>query len=221
ENYTNEDVTGLAEVFTGWGGGGPDTADQRLHGSVKEPRREGLPAQPGPPVPPLSEKRFLGVVVPEQSSADPRASLAAALDRLAGHPNVGPFIGRQLIQRLVTSNPSPQYVARVAAQFADNGEGTRGDMRAVIRAILFDEEARDPAAAANPVFGRLREPVLRLAHWIRAFGARSVTGEYLIGATDNPATSLGQSAFRAPSVFNYYRPGYVPPNTPVADAGMV
>ncbi len=221
ETYTNEDVTGLAKVFTGWSWGGPDTTDQRFHGSLKDPRREVLPMQPYPQFHSTSEKRFLGVVVPEQSSADPRASLAAALDRLAGHPNVGPFIGRQLIQRLVTSNPSPQYVARVAAQFADNGEGTRGDMRAVIRAVLFDPEARDPAAAANPVFGRLREPVLRLAHWIRAFGARSVSGEYLIGATDNPATSLGQSAFRAPSVFNFYRPGYVPPNTPVADAGMV
>ncbi|NLD54968.1 MAG: DUF1800 domain-containing protein [Burkholderiaceae bacterium] len=221
ETYTNEDVTGLAKVFTGWSWGGPDTTDQRFHGSLKDPRREVLPMQPYPQFHSTSEKRFLGVVVPEQSSADPRASLAAALDRLAGHPNVGPFIGRQLIQRLVTSNPSPEYVARVAAQFADNGEGTRGDMRAVIRAVLLDQEARDPVAAANPVFGRLREPVLRLAHWLRAFGARSVTNEYLIGPTDNPATSLGQSAFRAPSVFNFYRPGYVPPNTPVADAGMV
>ncbi len=221
ETYTNEDVTGLAKVFTGWSWGGPDTTDQRFHGSLKDPRREVLPMQPYPQFHSTSEKRFLGIVVPEQSSADPRASLAAALDRLAGHPNVGPFIGRQLIQRLVTSNPSPEYVARVAAQFTDNGEGTRGDMRAVIRAVLLDQEARDPVAAANPVFGRLREPVLRLAHWLRAFGARSVTNEYLIGPTDNPATSLGQSAFRAPSVFNFYRPGYVPPNTPVADAGMV
>jgi hypothetical protein len=134
---------------------------------------------------------------------------------------VGPFIGRQLIQRLVTSNPSAQYVARVSAQFDDNGEGVRGDMRAVIRAILFDVEARDAAAAANPVFGKLREPVLRLAHWIRAFGARSVSGNYMIGSTDNPGSSLGQSALRAPSVFNFYRPGYVPPNTPAAEAGMV
>jgi uncharacterized protein (DUF1800 family) len=221
ETYTNEDVTGLAKVFTGWSWGGPDTGDQRFYGSIKDPRRETMPMQPYPQFHSTSEKRFLGVVVPAQSGADPQASLAAALDRLANHPNVGPFIGRQLIQRLVTSNPTPQYVARVAAQFADNGEGTRGDMRAVIRAVLLDEEARDPVAAANPVFGKLREPVLRLAHWIRVFNARSVSNEFLIGSTDSPGSSLGQSAYRAPSVFNFYRPRYVPPNTPVADAGMV
>ena len=221
ETYTNEDVTGMAKVFTGWSWGGPDDTDARFNGSTKDPKRETIPMRPYPKYHSSAEKRFLGVVVPAQSTPDPHASLRAALDRLYSHPNVGPFIGKQLIQRLVTSNPSPQYVARVAAQFDDNGEGTRGDMRAVIRAVLLDVEARDAVAAANPVFGKLREPVLRLAHWIRAFGARSVSGDYRIGNTDSAGSSIGQSAYRAPSVFNFYRPGYVPPNTPVADAGMV
>src|SRR5690606_6176675 len=112
------------------------------------------------------------------------------------------------------------YVGRVAAAFDDNGAGVRGDMKAVIRAILLDPEARNPLAGA-PDYGKLREPVLRLAHWLRAFGARSASGRFLVGNTDNPNTSLGQTPMRSPSVFNFYRPGYVPPNTSIADAGLV
>lgn len=154
-------------------------------------------------------KRVLGVDV--SSTADGAAALKILLDTLAAHANVGPFIGRQLIQRLVASHPSPAYVARVAAVWADNGAGQRGDLKAVVRAVLLDEEARKPSA--QPSAGRLREPVQRLVQWARSFGAASPTGLWNVGDTTNPATRLGQSPLRSPSVFNFFRPGYVPPNS--------
>jgi uncharacterized protein (DUF1800 family) len=220
ETYTNEDVTGLAKVFTGWSWAGPDKSDTRFFGGNASADRAVLPMQSYPKYHSTSEKRFLGTVIPEQASADPEASLRVALDRLFSHPNVGPFIGKQLIQRMVTSNPSPAYVARVASAFNDNGSGVRGDMKAVIRAVLLDPEARSPLPGATD-YGKLREPVLRIAHWLRAFGAQSASGRFLIGNTDNPNSSLGQTPMRSPSVFNFYRPGYVPPNTDIAAAGLV
>lgn len=220
ETYTNEDVTGLAKVFTGWSWAGPDKSDTRFFGGNASADRAVLPMQSYPKYHSTSEKRFLGTVIPEQASADPEASLRVALDRLFSHPNVGPFIGKQLIQRMVTSNPSPAYVARVASAFDDNGSGVRGDMKAVIRAVLLDPEARSPLPGATD-YGKLREPVLRIAHWLRAFGAQSASGRFLIGNTDNPNSSLGQTPMRSPSVFNFYRPGYVPPNTDIAAAGLV
>ncbi len=136
-----------------------------------------------------------------------------ALDAWFNHPNVGPFIGRQLIQRLVTSNPSPAYVARVASAFNNNGQGVRGDLGAVVRAILLDVEARQPPAAE---FGKLREPVLRVTHWMRAFGASSVTGQYMMAYE---LDSQSQRVLYAPSVFGYFRPGYVPPNSALSALG--
>ncbi len=219
ETYGNDDVSGLAKVFTGWSWAGPDTSDARFYGygSNAHADRAVLPMQAYPKFHSSSEKRFLGVTVPAQTDA--ASSLRSALDRLSSHPNVGPFIGRQLIQRLVTSNPSPAYVGRVAAAFNDNGAGVRGDMKAVIRAILLDPEARRAVPNAND--GKLREPVLRVAHWLRAFAARSASGRFLVGNTDDPNSSLGQSPMRSPSVFNFFRPGYVPPNTEIAAAGLV
>ena len=165
------------------------------------------------------EKRFLGTTIAEGQSST-TADLKVALDTLFNHPNVGPFIGRQLIQRLVTSNPSPAYVRRVASAFNNNGQGVRGDMKAVIRAVLLDEEARGDNARKQPSFGRIREPVLRFTHLMRALEASSRTGYWGIGRTDVPG-NLNQTAMRAPSVFNFYRPGYSPAGTPVARAGLV
>jgi uncharacterized protein (DUF1800 family) len=101
------------------------------------------------------------------------------------------------------------------------GSGRRGDLRATIAAVLLDDEARDMANIDDPAFGKVREPVLRLAAWMRAFNARSTSGSFLLGVTDDPVGSLGQSAMRAPSVFNFYRPGYVPPNTAIAAMNLV
>lgn len=220
ETYTNADIGGLAKVFTGWSWAGPDKSDTRFSGTTADPNRDWQPMQSYPKFHSTSEKKFLGVSVPAQAS--PEASLKTALDTLFNHPNVGPFIGKQLIQRLVSSNPSPQYVARVAAAFANNGQGVRGDMKAVIRAILLDPEARSDASAVNnPNTGKLREPVLRLANWMRAFNAQSASGRFLLGNLDDPLSSLGQTPMRSPSVFNFYRPGYVPPNSSTAAAGLV
>jgi uncharacterized protein (DUF1800 family) len=189
-----------------------------------------LPMQSYPQFHSTEEKRFLGTVISAQGTPDPDGSLRIALDAIFNHPNVGPFLGRQLIQRLVTSNPSPAYVARVAQAFNTGrysrgawtrGSGQRGDMRATIAAVLLDPEARDVAKVAEPGFGKVREPVLRLAAWMCAFNATSASGNYLLGATDSTTSSLGQSPLRSPSVFNFYRPGYVPPNTSIASANLV
>lgn len=222
ETYTGEDIAGLAKVFTGFSWAGPDTSDSRFFGSssAQDPDRQWMPMQGYTRYHSTSEKRFLGATVAAQGTADPNASLRVALDTLAAHPNVGPFIGRQLIQRLVTSNPSPGYVARVAAAFADNGSGVRGDMKAVVRAVLLDPEARDPAVARDAAYGKLREPVLRLTALLRAFGATSDSGRWLVGSTDDAGTQLGQTPLRSPSVFNFYRPGYVPPNSELGAAGL-
>ncbi|RJF98160.1 DUF1800 domain-containing protein [Noviherbaspirillum saxi] len=219
ETYTNTDITALAKVFTGWSWAGADKSDSRFFGGSADPNRDWLPMQSYPKYHSVSEKKFLGATVP--AGATPEVSLKTALDTLFNHPNVGPFIGRQLIQRLVTSNPSPQYVARVAAAFANNGQGVRGDMQAVIKAILLDQEARADLALTNPNAGKLREPVVRLAHWMRAFNAKSTSGRFLMPNMDDPLNSIGQTPMRSPSVFNFYRPGYVPPNTAIAGAGLV
>jgi uncharacterized protein (DUF1800 family) len=136
--------------------------------------------------------------------------LEDTIDNVFYHPNVGPFISRQLIQRLITSNPTPGYVSRVAAKFNNNGSGIRGDMKAVISQIFLDAEARDVNIAAKNWFGKMREPVNKLVHLHRAFGAKeTVEGFYEIWDTSTPET-LGQAAMRPPSVFNYYSPDFGP-----------
>jgi uncharacterized protein (DUF1800 family) len=164
-------------------------------------------------------KTFLGLTIPAGTGA--AESLRLALDHLFNHANVGPFFARQMIQRLVTSNPSPAYVGRVAAVFANNGQGRRGDLAAVFKAILTDNEALDAANLANANFGKLREPVLRYAQLARTFGARSNSGNWLVGDLSDPATALGQSPLRSPSVFNFFRPGYFPANTEIANRGLL
>jgi hypothetical protein len=154
---------------------------------------------------------FLGTTVP--AGTDGVAALKAALDTLFNHPNVGPFFGKQMIQRMVTSNPSPAYVARVASAFNNNGAGVRGDLQAVFAAVLLDDEARGPTGLTQNGFGKLREPMVRMVQWGRTFGINSARGSWKMGNTSNPATQLGQSPLRSPSVFNFFRPGYVPPST--------
>ena len=148
----------------------------------------------------------------------PEQDLENAIDNIFNHPNVGPFIGKQLIQRLVTSNPSPGYVQRVSAAFANNGSGVRGDMRAVVRAILLDTEARSLAVAAGNTFGKLREPVAKFLHLHRAFGARASGGYYDIWDLSDP-DALGQAPMRAPSVFNFYDRDFSPAG-PLGQAGL-
>jgi uncharacterized protein (DUF1800 family) len=166
----------------------------------------------------MSEKRFLGAVIPAGTGGV--ASMNKALDVLCAHPNVGPFIGTQLIQRLVTSNPSPAYVGRVAAVFADDGRGRRGNLRAVVRAVLLDREARFPDLD-SPTWGKVREPIVRFAAWARAFGATSTNGKWAMPDTTDNTIRLAQSPMRSASVFNFFRPRYTPPGGPIAERGMV
>ena len=213
--YGNADVVGLAKVFTGWSWVPKDTSNYRFFEDFPDSSIQIQPMVPYEQHHSTSEKRFLGVTVPAGTTARP--SLKIALDTLFNHPNTGPFIGRQLIQRLVTSNPSPAYVSRVAAAFANNGAGVRGDMKSVIRAILLDNEARLPVKAGDGRLGKVREPVLRLTAWARSFGASSASGEFRIRQTN----SIGQTPLSAPSVFNFYRPGFVPPGSAIGAAGLV
>lgn len=222
DTYSMDDIVGMSSVFTGFSWSGPDTSNARFFSSgADDPQRLYQPMQGYSQFHSMLEKRFLGTTVPAQTVADPAASTKAAYDTLFNHPNVGPFIGRQLIQRLVTSNPSPGYVARVASVFNNNGLGTRGDLKAVVRAILLDSEARSASAAQVDSYGKLREPVIRLTNFLRAFNATSITGRYLIPLTDDPGLELGQTPMRSPSVFNFYRPGYVPAGGEAAARGLM
>ncbi|AQR62291.1 hypothetical protein BZG35_12025 [Brevundimonas sp. LM2] len=209
--YTPSDISNLARVFTGlsWYSATPTTAT--FSGAGRTPDSYVRPMIAYPSFHSTSAKTFLGTTIP-QGSNDAGTDVKIALDTIFAHPNVPPFICKQLIQRLVTSNPSPAYVGRCSASFVNNGSGVRGDLAAVVRAILLDAEARDTSASAVTTYGKVREPVVRMAHWMRAFGATSASGNYLLNST-SANTSLGQSALASSSVFNFFRPGYVPPNT--------
>lgn len=232
ETYTDADVKGLAKVFTGWswhaGSSAADRTSKRFFGGDAHPDRDWRPMQaynrhaPSTDFHSTSAKTFLGRTIADQGDKpDPEGDLRVALDTLFHHPNVGPFLCRQLIQRLVSSNPSPGYVSRCAQAFGGGSGHARGDMKAVITAILLDAEART-LQPGHAYAGRLREPVLRLANWMRAFKAEAPEGRFRgIGNTDDPASRLGQTPLRSGSVFNFYRPGYTPPNTAIAEAGLV
>jgi len=149
----------------------------------------------------------------------PQADLENAIDNIFNHPNVGPFVAKQLIQRLVTSNPTPAYVQRVARVFSNNGSNVRGDLKAVVRAILLDNEARSATVAAGNTFGKLREPVHKFLHLHRAFNAQSSSHYYAIWDVSDP-DELGQAPIKAPSVFNYFGAGFSP-SGPIGQAGLV
>ena len=213
ESYDNADIQGLARVFTGWNTAtGTDATGELANAAY----RHGLPMMLTASLHSPEEKKFLGVTIPAGTAGI--ESLRIALDTLFQHNNTAPFIAKQLIQRLVTSNPSPAYVARVAKIFVNNGKGVRGDMKAVWTAILMDTEAR----LANPPasFGKLSEPMIRLLQWGHTFRATSTDGAWTLGYTD-AETALGQMPMRSPSVFNFFRPGYVPPNTLAAAQNLV
>ncbi len=217
DTYGASDVSNLARVFTGY------DLDQSQNVNTDIPQTGGGTRKVGsaafarlPMV--LTESNhsnlaitFLGVTIAANTPA--AQALKTALDTLFNHANTAPFFCKQMIQRLVTSNPSPGYVGRVAAVFANNGAGVRGDLAHVFSAILLDDEARGPLGLSQPEFGKLREPMLRLVQWARTFGVTSTSGGWKIGDLSNAGTQLGQSPLRAPSVFNFFRPGYVPPST--------
>ncbi|MCS6947360.1 MAG: DUF1800 domain-containing protein, partial [Steroidobacteraceae bacterium] len=195
--YDQQIIEGFAHVFTGWTFGGSPAWHQ--------PSLDWLrPMEPFEAYHDTGSKRLLrGVVIPAGGTA--RSDLAAALDNIFQHPNVGPFIAKQLIQRFVGSNPSPAYVERVARRFNDNGRGVRGDLGAVIKAILLDPEARGAPTLESQ--GKIKEPLLRLTALWRAYDARAANGRYVVPALD---FLLGQAPLAAPSVFNFFRPDHMP-----------
>ncbi len=217
ETYTPADVSELAKVFTGWSWACPAPSQKSCflrgedNNNNEDSNRDLKPMVVYPAYHSLESKTFLGTTIPPQTDAT--QSLTIALNRLAAHPNVGPFIGRQLIQRFTTSNPSPAYIRAVASAFS----ASRGDMKAALKAVLMHPEAR----VQSNTSGKVREPVLRLSAFLRAFPHKSEGDEYDIGITDNPGTGLAQAPLHSPSVFNFYRPGYVAPKTQSAGLNLV
>ncbi|MDB6148490.1 MAG: hypothetical protein JWO45_2154, partial [Spartobacteria bacterium] len=210
--YDQNVVVGVAHVFTGWywtpGSGSPDWN--------YEPDNFRAPMLAFPDHHDTAQKRVLDNVVLPAGQTQTQ-DLKDALDIIFNHPNVGPFISRQLIQRLVTSNPSPAYVYRVAQIFKNNGQGVRGDLKAVVRAILLDYEARNQLAPTTNNFGHEREPVIRYANLLRAFHASAASGVYELHYLED---SLGQNPLRSPTVFNFFEPNYSQPGA-IAAAGLV
>jgi uncharacterized protein (DUF1800 family) len=217
--YDNTTITNMAKVMTGFSYGGPKgkdfwyapanfTATMRMWDAHHD----------------LTPKTIIsGIQLPARTASVPDkgtaglADYSAAVDALFNHPNAGPFLSKQLIQRLVTSNPSPAYVGRVAAAFANDGKGVRGDMKAVISTILLDPEARNPQMISSPTFGKMKEPYLRTVNLARALNASAGVGVYELWELDDIHF---QAPLDAPSVFNFYKPDYSPPG-PVNDAGLV
>ncbi len=215
--YDESVVKGFARAFTGWTFFGNDPANPKKFDRPEESWTQPMIAFPTKHE--TGTKKLLnGVTLP--AGQTPQQDLKDALDNIANHPNVGPFVGRQLIQRFVTSNPSPAYVARVAAVFDNNSRGVRGDLGAVIKAVLTDPDARSSATLTDAKFGKQREPVIRFANILRAFNATSKNGRNTIHYLDSADDALGQSPLLSPSVFNFFSPAYTRPGK-LAQAGMV
>jgi uncharacterized protein (DUF1800 family) len=214
--YTQDTIVQTAKVFTGWAyANGTASATANVNLFRGSPANYIDPMMLWPAFHDSTTKSCVGGPVIPAAQGGVK-DLKDTLDALVAHPNTAPFISRQLIQRLVTSNPSPGYIYRVARVFANNGAGVRGDLRAVVNAILTDYEARSAAVASTATFGKLKEPLLRATAIFRAFGAASNLGRYNIA---NPEGNLAQAALRAPTVFNFYEPNFVLPGA-VAEAGL-
>jgi len=227
-SYTNDDIRNFAKVFTGLTlkkrGGSTDptvrtsdsyywTEEETYEGTMEMWDMENWLFRADRPwvtspeyFHDRSAKTLLnGTILPANQRG--LKDIADAMNNLHAHPNTGPFISRLLIQRMVTSNPSPAYIARVATIFNANKTNSQ-QMRAVVKAILLDPEARDPAKIVDVEFGKQREPYLRIANLIKAFGASAPNGKYELRYLDNPTS---QRPLSSPSVFNFYLPDYRPP----------
>jgi uncharacterized protein (DUF1800 family) len=213
--YDQAVIEGFAHVFTGWKWACAcsfSATRATLENQVRP--MQAFPEQHAP-----GEKRLLSYsgaartsVAAGQTAAQ---DLGGALDNIFNHPNVGPFITRQLIQKLVASNPSPAYVQRVSAIFADDGTGKRGNLAAVVKAVLLDEEAR--AAPSGAAAGKVKEPLLRLTQLWRAYDGKAASGKYV---NINSTTAFGQGPLTAGSVFNFFSPFYAPPGE-ISDQDLV
>ena len=222
--YSEDTIREFARTFTGWNYANLDWYEHTWRAE------KTLPMVAVEDYHDTDEKVLLDrQVVP--AGLDAAADLDAALDIIFQHPNVGPFLSKLLIQRLVTSNPTPGYVQRVSAVFDDNGSRVRGDLKAVVRAILLDTEARNGHVTLPGHFGKLREPLLKISHLMRAFQAAKMDGgewgDYpgtwvyrIAGNQYRMDQEVGQGVLRSPSVFNFFQPDYAPAG-PVRSAGLV
>jgi uncharacterized protein (DUF1800 family) len=226
ELYTNQDITGLAKVFTGLHRVDKDLAINAANElAIRASWRQPMIVYPESHS--TSEKNFLGLSIP--AGTDAKTSITLTLDHLMEINAMGPFLSRQLIQRFTTSDPSSAYVRRVTETFNAGqftlpdgtmvGSGQRGDLKATLAAILLDPENVNPVDPNS--YGKPREPVLRFIQWARLFAEGTDNPEYTLQLYDvSSADNLGQHPYRAPSVFNFYRPGYIPPNTLSGTNGM-
>ena len=197
--YDQDVVEGYAHVFTGW-----------YWAQTGTPTWHYVPANYRQPMMAFPEHHDTGAKIILNGVTLPAGQtqaqdLQAGLDALFNHPNTGPFICRRLIQRLVTSNPSPAYIARMSKVFANNGHSVRGDLKAVVQAILLDPEARTSSFTTSASYGHEREPIIRLANLYRAFNASAASGKFAIS---NQTFNFGQAPLYSPTVFNFFTPDY-------------
>lgn len=222
EAFSNDDIQGLARVFTGITLKGDDFWKGDDDGTYSRMVTSAEWHSPG-------EKAFLGTVIPANTGPD--ETLTHALDTIFAHPNLAPFVSKQLIQRFTASDPDPAYVERVATAFETGlftapsgiqfGTGERGDLKATLSAILLDQSVHVENGEAPSGDGKVREPILKFVNTLRAFNASPVSAdsEYWLDDTSGGFDSLAQHPMRSHSVFNFYRPGFIAPGTESGDAG--
>lgn len=219
--YGQEEVMGMARALTGWSWSGPDTSDIRWRGDLNNgvPTRDWVkPMQPYESYHSQLEAKIVsGVVIPAGTTA--QESLRIVLDTLFNHPNTGPFIATHLIKKLTTSNPSPAYVARVAKVFNSNKNGVRGDLRSVVRAVLFDPEVWDGTHLTNPNWGKPKEPIVKIATLIRALDCKATSKVFQLQSIQSDDYDVGQMPLMANSVFNFFQPDFAPAGE-IAAAGL-
>ena len=211
--YNQDAILGTAAVLTGWTFAQPGVANPVFRPSIATQSWRYPMINIAARHETAAKTILNGVVVPANQTA--AQDLKLTLDTIFNHPNVGPFICRQLIQRLVTGNPSPGYVYRVSSVFNDNGQGVRGDLKAVVRAILMDYDARVGFPTVQGA-GHEREPVVRVTNLLRAFNATSPSGRYSVR---NAYANLAEEAMHSPTVFNFFGPDYSAPGA-IAAAGL-
>jgi uncharacterized protein (DUF1800 family) len=222
--YDQPIIEGFAHIYTGWhwacAAGSP--ANCNFTNTRATFANQILPMQAFAEQHDSGSKRMLTYAGAPRTSVPAGQAMAQdlrdALDNIAGHPNVAPFISKQLIQKLVTSNPSPEYVQRISRVFENDGAGRRGNLGAVVRAILLDIEARrDPTVSTGATAGKTKEPLLRLTQLWRAYGGAAQSGRFV---TVNAQATFAQGPLTAPSVFNFFSPFFAPTGE-IADRGLV
>lgn len=215
--YNNETIAEFSKIFTGLAYGNGDRfwrGSQGLAGYMVDMKMYNEEHEPGP------KKLLNGVIIPERPVVDGIADINDALDNIFQHHNVPPFISKFLIQRLVTANPSYGYVTRVASVFQDNGQGVRGDLGAVVKAILLDEEALSCDNGQDANYGGLKEPFIRYVQILKGLDVYTDSGNTFRNSMSTIYDRVQQRPLASPSVFNFFQSDYQPIG-PVEDAGKV